>query len=208
MQCHYPAIVLVALLSPLTLFAQPVPAGGIDKALQKDLADRAKELEDAGRGLLGDEANMTEAVRKLKEVEKRNADWLKSVVEKHGWPGESLVGLSGENNAWLLVLHADHDRALQKQCIQLLQKFGPAGGIRSRLRGQYLAALTDHVLAEEGKKQLYGTRLTEKDGSLIPLPIEDEANVDKRRKEIGLNSLAEFIEAQRTLRKKYSAQPK
>jgi hypothetical protein len=205
---HYLAILLVAFLLPRPLLAQPLPARGTDEALEKELADRVKELEDAMLGLSGDVAGMTEAIKKLKKIEKRNADWIKAVVEKHGWPGENLVGLSGESNAWLLVMHADHEQAFQKRCIELLKKPGPAGLMGGRQRGQYLAFLTDQVRLREGKKQLYGSRLTEKDGSVIPLPIEDEANVDKRRQEIGLNSLAESIEAYRRLQKEYSIQPK
>jgi hypothetical protein len=53
--------------------------------------------------------------------------------------------------------------------------------------------LTDRVLVGEGKKQLYGTQLSTKDGKLTPQPIEDETNVDVRRKEAGLQPLAEYI---------------
>ena len=55
-----------------------------------------------------------------------------------------------------------------------------------------LAYLTDRVLLAEGKKQIYGSQFQQKDGKLLPSPIEDEANVDKRRKEVGLNPLAEY----------------
>jgi hypothetical protein len=44
----------------------------------------------------------------------------------------------------------------------------------------------------EKKKQRYGTQFRMTDGKLEPSPIEDEANVDRRRKEVGLPSLAEY----------------
>ena len=41
-------------------------------------------------------------------------------------------------------------------------------------------------------KQLYGTQFTVVDGQWKPRPLEDEANVDKRRAEAGLPPLAEY----------------
>jgi Family of unknown function (DUF6624) len=54
--------------------------------------------------------------------------------------------------------------------------------------------MTDRLLIlREKKKQLYGTQLVSKDGKLAPEPIEDEANVDKRRKELGMPPLANYL---------------
>ena len=55
-----------------------------------------------------------------------------------------------------------------------------------------VAYLTDRVLVAEGKKQKYGTQFTQVDGKHQPQPIEDEANVDKRRKDLGLSTMAEY----------------
>jgi hypothetical protein len=49
------------------------------------------------------------------------------------------------------------------------------------------------VLLAEGKKQLYGTQFTIANGRLEPRPLEDAANVDKLRKEVGLPPLAEYL---------------
>jgi hypothetical protein len=58
--------------------------------------------------------------------------------------------------------------------------------------------LTDRVLLAEGKKQVYGTQFTLVNGKCKPRPLEDEANVDQRRKEVGLRPLAEYFkEAER-----------
>ena len=47
---------------------------------------------------------------------------------------------------------------------------------------------------KEGKPQVYGTQFKIKGQELIPAPIEDEQNVDRRRAEVGLPSLAEYLE--------------
>ena len=57
-----------------------------------------------------------------------------------------------------------------------------------------MALMTDRVRdLKDKKKQLYGTQLEPKDGKLVPKPIEDEANVDARRKELGMPPLAEYL---------------
>ena len=56
-----------------------------------------------------------------------------------------------------------------------------------------LAYLTDRVLANEGKKQRYGTQAVFRDGKAVAKPIEDEAKVDERRKGVGLPPLREYL---------------
>ena len=58
----------------------------------------------------------------------------------------------------------------------------------------HIAQLTDTVLVAEKKKQLYGTSLRLKGGMFEPYPIEDEANLDKRRAQMGLPPLGDYVE--------------
>lgn len=124
----------------------------------------------------------------LHKVDERNTARLKEIVAQHGWPGKSLAGEGGASAAWLLVQHADADPAFQRKCLDLMKPLLVKGEIEKR----NFAYLTDRVLIAEGKKQLYGTQFTSKDGQFVPQPIEDEANVDKRRQEMGLEPLAEY----------------
>src|SRR5215475_3850127 len=124
----------------------------------------------------------------LSGVDVRNTARLKEVIAKHGWPGKSLVGEDGAFAAWLLVQHADADAAFQKQCLELMKPLLEKGEVNKR----NYAYLTDRVLVAEKKPQLYGTQFNSKDGEFIPFPIEDEANVDKRRQAMGLEPLAEY----------------
>ena len=128
--------------------------------------------------------------KKVEELDTANREWLKGVIAKHGWPGQSLVGIEGAHAAWLLVQHADQDRAFQKQCLERLKK-----AVKAReASATDLAYLTDRVLVGEGKKQLYGTQLMQKEGKLVPQPIEEPAHVDERRKAAGLPPLATYLE--------------
>lgn len=134
----------------------------------------------------------------LHTVDERNTARLKEIIAQHGWPGKSLVGEDGAAAAWLLVQHADADPAFQRKCLDLMKPLLTKGEIEKR----NFAYLTDRVLLAEGKKQLYGTQFTSKDGQFVPQPIEDEANVDKRRQEMGLEPLAEYAKRLRQLYQK------
>jgi hypothetical protein len=127
------------------------------------------------------------AVR-MGKIDEANHQRMKEVVVKYGWPGKSLVGADGAGAAWLFVQHADSDVPFQRQCLDLIVKLP-----RGEVAPEHLAYLTDRVLLNEGKKQMYGTMLRKENGKLVPKSLEDEENVDKRRAELGLPPLAEYI---------------
>jgi hypothetical protein len=129
-----------------------------------------------------------ETLKKGKDIDRKNTVRMKEIIKKHGWPGKSLVGDDGAHAAWLLVQHADEDREFQKRCLTLLERAVQA----KQASGIDLAYLTDRVLVAENKKQVYGTQFRSVDGKLEPNPIEDEKNVDRRRKEVGLPSMDEY----------------
>ena len=136
----------------------------------------------------------------LHEIDTKNTARMKEIIAAHGWPGKSLVGTDGAHNAWLLIQHADRDPPFQKQCLDLI-KTAVAQGEAS---GKDLAYLTDRVLLAEGKKQIYGTQFMQVEGKYEPRPMEDADHVDDRRKEVGLEPLAEYAHR---LREVYKQEP-
>lgn len=158
-----------------------------DEALRQELLEMVKEDQAARKEFL--KAPSDAAIRrKLADIDHKNTARMKEIIDKHGWPGKDLVGDEGAHSAWLLIQHADRDRAFQKRCLTLLEQ-----AVKARqASGVDLAYLTDRVLVGENKKQMFGTQFREKDGKMEPYPIADEVNVDQRRKEVGLPSLAEY----------------
>jgi hypothetical protein len=194
-----------------------VPAKAPD--LQRELLRRAKadqEARDAWVQLLKDNglngvvntAALSKEQRiefervqaKLHAVDAENTKWLKGVVEKHGWPTNTLVGKDGADAAWLLAQHADADPKFQRRCLDPMANLP-----KNEVSQSKLAYLTDRVLLAEGKKQLYGTQFISVDGKWKPRPLEDEANVDKRRAEVGLPPLAEYT---KMIEQQYGGSPK
>jgi hypothetical protein len=135
------------------------------------------------------QAEFARIAEELSRIDTENTEWLRKVVDTHGWPGASMVGKDGANAAWLLVQHADLSPDFQRRCLDLMVAM-PAEEVS---RGN-IAYLTDRVLLAEGKNQVHGTQFTEKDGEWVPRPLDDPENVDKRRAEAGLPPLAEYVE--------------
>jgi hypothetical protein len=121
-------------------------------------------------------------------VDADNTARMKVILEQYGWPGPALVGRDGSQAAFDLVQHGDY--VLQKEALPLVRNAYLTGS----LKGEDFALLQDRVLVKEGKPQIYGTQFKIKGQELILDPIEDEKNVDRRRAEVGLPSLAEYLE--------------
>lgn len=136
----------------------------------------------------------TDGVEKLRAVDARNTARMREIVDTYGWPMKSMVGAGGAHSAWLLVQHADRDVAFQRRCLTLMRALLEIDEVHR----QDVAYLTDRVLCNEGKPQIYGTQFHLVSGNSQPRPIEDAENVDKRRLEIGLPTLEEYREILRT----------
>ena len=122
-------------------------------------------------------------------VDAANLERLREMVAEHGWPGISMVGYDGAGTAFLILQHANHEA--QVELLPVIEAAAEAG----EADRQHVAMLQDRILVAQNKPQLYGTQLyhEETTGNLELYPIEDEANVDARRREIGMPPLAEYV---------------
>jgi len=121
-------------------------------------------------------------------LDKKHTERMKEIIKQIGWPTISKVGAKASDKAWLLVQHADHDVEFQKSCLSMMKQ-----EIQGEVLPKNIAYLEDRVRINSNQPQLYGTQFRWKDNK--PLQnIEDRENVDERRKEMGLKTLAEGIE--------------
>jgi hypothetical protein len=182
----------------------PTPLKSIkEPALRADLVKRMKAEQDirfqfirlnpTGKPVTSNDRQDLEikaVMEMMEKIDKDNLAWFKGVVEQYGWPGKSMVGPDGAQGAFLIAQHAVSDLEFMAKCLGLLKKAYQAGDAE----GQWVALMTDRLLvSKDKKKQLYGTQLMSKDGKLVPQPIEDETQVDKRRKEFGMPPLADYL---------------
>ncbi len=118
-----------------------------------------------------------------------NTNFMKKVIEKHGWPKISYIGKKASDTAWLLVQHSDHDIKFQKLVLSLMKDL-PGNEVNK----SNIAYLVDRVLVAENKPQLYGTQFHSIGDKLVPKPIKNKINLDKRRERMGLSRFADYEE--------------
>ncbi|MBN1325576.1 hypothetical protein JW977_01160 [Candidatus Falkowbacteria bacterium] len=131
-------------------------------------------------------------------VDKKNTAELKKIIESYGWPDIPLVGKIGSMNAWLIAQHADHDLKFQKKCLKLMEKKLK----EKKIELQYYPYLKDRVLVNSGKTQIFGTQFYHhKTKGLVPRPIYDIKNIDRRRKKYKLGPFEEYRKHIQNLKK-------
>jgi hypothetical protein len=121
-------------------------------------------------------------------VDMQNTARMHEIVNQVGWPSISKVGAAASSAAWLLVQHADHDVEFQKHCLSLMKQ--EAGDVARH----DIAYLEDRTRVNEGRPQLYGTQFNNVEGAFVSRDMEDPAQVDERRRQMGLPTLAENLE--------------
>ena len=120
-------------------------------------------------------------------IDSSNLAQVEALIAKYGWMGKSKIGVRGNYTLWLVIQHAD--LATQEKYLPMLEKSVAEG----ESRGSELAYLKDRVLMRQGKKQIYGTQVVPGSSGYEEFwPIEDVENVNKRRSEVGLESLQEY----------------
>lgn len=129
------------------------------------------------------------------QLDGTNTADLKTLLQVYAWFTISAWGKAADGNAWLLVQHADEDPEFQKAILAKLETLYPS----RETSPDHYAYLYDRIAISSKDPvkrtlQRYGTqgRCTAP-GQWEPFPIEDEANVDIRRAEVGLPPLAEYI---------------
>lgn len=129
-------------------------------------------------------------VAQLKKIDSKHTEKMRKIIKKFGWPGKSLVGKHVVHMAWLLVQHADQHVPFQEYCLKILKNAVK----HKEAEPRHVAFLTDRILTHQGKKQIYGTQFQrEKNGKLVPFPIKDIKNIDKRRKQAGIELFSVYV---------------
>lgn len=127
--------------------------------------------------------------KKYIENEEYLGEKYQKIIKETGLPTLSMVGKFSSIQFFLMIQHSMDKRKYYK----LVKKAWGKGDYDS----VSYAMLTDRVLMERDKKQIYGTQLSSRSdekkypGKLILYPVKDFKNVNKRRKKMGFKETVE-----------------
>jgi hypothetical protein len=115
---------------------------------------------------------------------------MEEIFAEFGYPGYNLVGKTGSQHFWLMVQHCDSDPAFQ---LSVLEKLKIEVG-KSNADASNFGLLTDRVKINTGEKQIFGTQVAYNSfGQAYPKNLADSVNVNKRRAEVGLEPIEQYL---------------
>ncbi len=148
--------------------------------VERDLLIREGLLQ---RGVLNDTYH-----KEMEKVHIENARKLKALIDAYGFPVLSSAGEPGVKLAWLIIHHAISLPDFMQDCLIEMRLAASQDDFPKDL----LAYSEDRIRFFEGRPQLYGTNSDWQKGELKPTAIEDEGQVNLRRKSMGLAPLETF----------------
>ncbi|MFC0518503.1 DUF6624 domain-containing protein [Mucilaginibacter angelicae] len=113
---------------------------------------------------------------------------VSSIVNTYGWKSKEYFGPDGPEALIATLLHASI--ANQKKYFSIIR----IAALNGSLPAEGFAIMADNIALYENNTQIYGTHLRLNNGQYEAYSIADEAGVDTRREQIGLCSLAVYLQ--------------
>lgn len=147
------------------------------------------EIEDIEKKYGRESVEMKKHWKKIQFVDSMNLIVVTKILDERGWLGSNIVGKDGNHALFLVIQHSN--QITQEKYLPIMREAVKNGDAEP---GD-LALLEDRVALGQGKKQIYGSqywfdKFTGKD---YMFPLEDPENVDKRRAEVGLLPLSDYL---------------
>ena len=111
---------------------------------------------------------------------------VEKILDQYGWLGADVVGNKGNSALFLVIQHSN--LKTQEKYLPMMTEAVTKGNAHP----QDLALLIDRIEIRNGRPQIYGSQVSMKDGKYRFDPIIDEANVNKRREEVGLDPIETY----------------
>lgn len=125
----------------------------------------------------------------INEKDSINLIQIKKILDDRGWLGPSIIGGEGNSTLFLVIQHSDLET--QVKYLPMMREAVKTGNASA----SGLALLEDRVALRQGHRQIYGSQIgrDQETGEYFVSPLIEPENVDKRRAEVGLGTLADYI---------------
>ena len=122
-------------------------------------------------------------------IDRQNLVTVVSLIKKCGMPTLNEVNQEQMSAIWLVFQHADNYH--RKKYLPLLKKSAQNGDIGK----SQIALMEDRILMMDGEPQIYGSQITkdQETNKWKIYDLKDPERVDKRRREVGLGPLKEYV---------------
>jgi len=111
------------------------------------------------------------------------------ILDEYGWPAKEMIEEQGNWTICNVIQHADND--IRIKYLPLMRQ-----AVKDKkLEPRFLVRAEDRIATERGELQIYGGQMKyyPQTKSFNVWPVYDPVNIDKRRTEIGLDSIAIFL---------------
>jgi len=147
-------------------------------------------LRDSLMRIYGAESKQYNKHQKIYEINHiANEKIVTTILDKYGWPTIEMIGERGNWTICNVIQHSDNEVRIKylpmmRQAVK-----------EKKLEPRFLVRAEDRIETEAGNLQIYGGQMKydPENKSFNVWPVYDPANIDKRRAEIGLGPIAEFL---------------
>ena len=121
-------------------------------------------------------------------VDRQNLTTVISLIEKCGMPTLQEVDEVQMTAVWVAFQHGDN--ADRKKYLPLLERSANGGD----LEASQIALMKDRILEDDGEPQVYGSQVIKSGGVWVLYNLEKPETVNKRRAEVGLGPLQDYLQ--------------
>jgi len=114
---------------------------------------------------------------------------VKVILDKYGWPEKDIIGVQGNWTICNVIQHSDNE--VRVKYLPMMRQ-----AVKDKkLHPRFLVRTEDRIATERGDLQIYGGQMKyyPETKSFNVWPVYDPVNIDKRRAEIGLEPISEFL---------------
>lgn len=114
---------------------------------------------------------------------------VEKILAEYGWLGIDKVGTNGNTALWLVIQHSNIN--VQEKYLPMIKE----AVSKRKATPEHLAMLEDRIALRHGDKQIYGSQINKdpETGLYFVMPLIDPDNVNKRRFEVCMEPLQEYL---------------
>ncbi|WP_299890213.1 DUF6624 domain-containing protein [uncultured Lacinutrix sp.] len=160
----------------------------LDTIYQDDQGLR-REIKDVEEKYGRDSDEMKAHWKTIAEKDSINLIKIQKILDERGWLGQDKIGGRGNSTLFLVIQHSPLE--VQEKYLPMMREAVK----KNNARASSLALLEDRIAMRKGEKQIYGSQIMrdQETGKYYVSPLIDPENVDKRRAEVGLAPLTDYV---------------